>query len=103
MGKLHPDADYRRFFDEFACVRVSRLRATGVIDPAKRQSVIPFSTSARSGWPRSSTSTWEPKNRVVRAAGGLPAPPVLSLSEIETGRWRSFLGLDLPFPARNGR
>jgi hypothetical protein len=36
------DADGRRFFDEFASVRVSRLRATGVIDPAKSQAVIPF-------------------------------------------------------------
>ena len=42
MPKRRADADQRRFFDEFECVGVSRLRATGVIDPAKRQSVIPF-------------------------------------------------------------
>ena len=32
----------RRFFDEFASVRVSRFRASGVIDPAKRHAVISF-------------------------------------------------------------
>jgi hypothetical protein len=42
MPKCRADADNRRFFDEFESVRVSRLRATGVIDPAKRQAVIPF-------------------------------------------------------------
>jgi hypothetical protein len=42
MGKRRADAEGRRFFDEFASVRVSRLRASGVIDPAKRQAVIPF-------------------------------------------------------------
>jgi hypothetical protein len=43
MPKRRADADGRRFFDEFASVRVSRFRASGVIDPAKRQAVIPFS------------------------------------------------------------
>jgi hypothetical protein len=42
MPKRRANANSRRFFDEFASVRVSRLRATGVIDPAKRQAVIPF-------------------------------------------------------------
>ena len=42
MGKRRADADTRRFFDEFESVRVSRFRATGVIDPAKRQALIPF-------------------------------------------------------------
>jgi hypothetical protein len=42
MPKRRTDADSRRFFDEFESVRVSRLRATGVIDPARRQAVIPF-------------------------------------------------------------
>ena len=42
MGKRRSDADTRRFFDEFPKVRVSRFRASGVIDPAKRQAVIPF-------------------------------------------------------------
>jgi hypothetical protein len=42
MPERRSDFDNRRFFDEFESVRVSRLRATGVIDPAKRQTVIPF-------------------------------------------------------------
>jgi hypothetical protein len=42
MPKRRADADQRRFLDEFASVRVSRLRASGVIDPAKRQASIPF-------------------------------------------------------------
>jgi hypothetical protein len=42
MGTRRADADTRRFCDEFASVRVSRLRMTGMIDPAKRQAVIPF-------------------------------------------------------------
>jgi hypothetical protein len=42
MPKRRADADGRRFFDEFAKVRVSRLRANGTIDPAKRQALIPF-------------------------------------------------------------
>ena len=42
MGKRRADADSRRFFDEFERVRVSRFRASGVIDPAKRQALIPF-------------------------------------------------------------
>jgi hypothetical protein len=42
MPKRRTDADSRRFFDEFTSVRVSRLRATGVIDPAKRTAIIPF-------------------------------------------------------------
>ena len=41
MGKRLADADGRRFFDEFASVRVSRLRATGVVDPSKRYALIP--------------------------------------------------------------
>jgi len=42
MGKRRADADSRRFFDEFDKVRVSRFRAMGVIDPAKREALIPF-------------------------------------------------------------
>lgn len=41
MGKRLADADSRRFFDEFTKIRVSRFRATGVIDPAKREALIP--------------------------------------------------------------
>jgi hypothetical protein len=40
-GVLEPDSKLS-FFDEFTSVRVLRFRATGVIDPAKRQAVIPF-------------------------------------------------------------
>lgn len=42
MGKRRSDASSRRFFDEFQSVRVSRFRANGTIDPAKREAVIPF-------------------------------------------------------------
>ena len=42
MGKRRADADTRRFFDEFAQVKVGRFRAMGIIDPAKAQAVIPF-------------------------------------------------------------
>jgi hypothetical protein len=42
MPKRRADSDGRQFFDEFASVRVSRLRATGVVDPAKRQAIIQF-------------------------------------------------------------
>jgi hypothetical protein len=31
MGKRRADADHRRFFDEFECVKIPRLRATGVV------------------------------------------------------------------------
>jgi hypothetical protein len=31
MGKRRSDADCRRFFDEFLCVKIPRLRATGVV------------------------------------------------------------------------
>ena len=41
MGKRRAEADTRRFFDEFEYVRVSRLRAMGVIDPANHEAVIP--------------------------------------------------------------
>jgi len=42
MPRRRADADSRRFFDEFDKVRVSRFRAMGVIDPAKREALIPF-------------------------------------------------------------
>ena len=42
MGKRRADADNRRFFDQFEKVGVSRFRASGVIDPAKRTALIPF-------------------------------------------------------------
>jgi hypothetical protein len=42
MGKRLADADQRRFFDEFERVRVSRFRASGVIDPSRAEALIPF-------------------------------------------------------------
>jgi hypothetical protein len=42
MGKLRADASTRLFFDQFEKVRVSRFRASGVIDPAKSQAIIPM-------------------------------------------------------------
>jgi hypothetical protein len=46
MPRRESDADNRKFFDEFESVRVPRLRAMGVIDPAKRQA-ISFGRSER--------------------------------------------------------
>jgi hypothetical protein len=42
MGKRRADADSRRFFDEFEMVRVSRFRATGVVDPSRSEALIKF-------------------------------------------------------------
>ena len=42
MGKRRADATGRRFTDEFPSVRVSRFRANGTIDPAKRSAIIAF-------------------------------------------------------------
>ena len=42
MGKRRADAASRRFTDEFPSVRVSRFRANGTIDPAKRTAIIAF-------------------------------------------------------------
>ena len=42
MGKRRADATGRRFTDEFPSVRVSRFRANGTIDPAKRNAIIAF-------------------------------------------------------------
>jgi hypothetical protein len=42
MGKRRADATGRRFTDEFPSVRVSRFRANGTIDPAKRTAIIAF-------------------------------------------------------------
>jgi hypothetical protein len=41
MPKRRSDAHFRRFFDEFTKLRISRFRATGVVDPAKRYALIP--------------------------------------------------------------
>ena len=42
MPKRRSDAHFRRFFDEFTKLRISRLRATGVVDPTKRFALIPI-------------------------------------------------------------
>jgi hypothetical protein len=42
MPKRRSDAHFRRFFYEFTKLRISRLRATGVVDPAKRFALIPI-------------------------------------------------------------
>ena len=42
MPTRRSDAHFRRFFDEFTKLRISRLRATGVVDPAKRYALIPI-------------------------------------------------------------
>ena len=42
MPKRRSDADFRRFFDEFRKVRVSRWRALGVIDPSRNYAIIPL-------------------------------------------------------------
>ena len=46
MGKRRDDARHRRFTDEFPSVRVSRFRANGTIDPAKRTAIIAFPTAS---------------------------------------------------------
>jgi hypothetical protein len=47
MGKRRSDADGRRFFDEFERIRVSRFRAQGVIDPSRREALIPMGGKTR--------------------------------------------------------
>ena len=42
MGARRSDADSRRFFDEFECVKTSRFRAMNVIDPKRNDALIPF-------------------------------------------------------------
>ena len=42
MGKRLADAASRTFFDQYESVKVSRFRAMGVIDPAKREALIQF-------------------------------------------------------------
>jgi hypothetical protein len=41
MPKRRTDAGERPFFDEFTKLRISRFRATGIVDPAKRYALIP--------------------------------------------------------------
>ena len=41
MPKRRSDAHSRRFLDQYPKIRVSRFRATGVVDPAKRYALIP--------------------------------------------------------------
>jgi hypothetical protein len=42
MSKRRTDADHRRFFDEFECVKIPRLRATGVVQLDAPHAVIQF-------------------------------------------------------------
>ena len=42
MPARRADADQRRFIDDYPCVRVARLRALGVIDPSRKNAVIPW-------------------------------------------------------------
>ena len=42
MGKRRSDADYRRFFDEFLCVKIPRLRATGAVQLEAPHTIIQF-------------------------------------------------------------
>ena len=42
MPKRRTDADHRRFFDEFECVKIPRLRAMGVVQLDAVSAVIPF-------------------------------------------------------------
>ena len=42
MGKRRQDADSRRFFDEFLCVKIPRLRATGVVQLDALSAIVKF-------------------------------------------------------------
>jgi hypothetical protein len=42
MPKRRSDAYGRKFLDQFESVRISRFRATGVVDPTKRYALIPI-------------------------------------------------------------
>ena len=42
MGKRRADADGRRFFDEFLCVKIPRMRATGVLQLDAPHTIIQF-------------------------------------------------------------
>jgi hypothetical protein len=47
MPKRRADADHRRFLDEFLCVKIPRLRATGVVQLDAVSAVIPFGDSRK--------------------------------------------------------
>jgi hypothetical protein len=47
MGERRADADYRRFFDEFECVKIPRLRASGVVQLDALHAVIPFNDKSK--------------------------------------------------------
>jgi hypothetical protein len=47
MPKRRADADHRRFFDEFTCVKIPRLRATGVAQLDAVSAVIPFGDKSK--------------------------------------------------------
>jgi hypothetical protein len=41
-GQRRSDADHRRFFDEFLCVKIPRLRAMGVVKLDAPHAIIQF-------------------------------------------------------------
>jgi hypothetical protein len=47
MGKRRQDADSRRFFDEFLCVKIPRLRATGVVQLDASHTIIQVGDSQK--------------------------------------------------------
>ena len=47
MPKRRQDADHRRFLDEFECVKIPRLRATGVVQLDAVSAVIPFGSKQK--------------------------------------------------------
>jgi hypothetical protein len=42
MPKRRSDADFRRFLDQYPKVRISRFRATGVVNPSRNYAIIPL-------------------------------------------------------------
>jgi len=62
MGKRRADADTRRFFDEFERVKVSRLRALGIVDPTKPEALIP--------WPSGKVKLLGVRHNRLRNGGG---------------------------------
>jgi hypothetical protein len=40
MPKRRSDADFRRLLDQYPKIRISRFRATGVVDPSRNYVII---------------------------------------------------------------
>src|SRR5215472_1566692 len=62
MPARRADADQRRFLDDYPKVRVSRLRALGVIDPSRPNAVIP--------WPNGKTKLLRVGHTRLKHGGG---------------------------------